>query len=57
MAEAPKPTSRPLDWAALCRQAWGPEFNQPDKAYQWSNGREFKSTDTLRGGIYAGTST
>lgn len=53
----PPVSSRPIDWAALVRRAWGPEFSQPDKAYQFSNGRDFKSTDSLRGGIYAGTST
>lgn len=49
--------SRVIDWAAEVRRAWGPEFSQPDKAYQFSNGREFKSTDGNRGGIYSGTST
>lgn len=51
------PTSRPIDWAALVRKYWGPEFNQPDRCYQFSNGREFDSTDGRRGGIYSGTST
>jgi hypothetical protein len=54
--ETGKTTSRVLDWAALVRQAWGPEFNQPDKCYQFSNGREFNATDGQRGGIYEGTS-
>lgn len=49
------PTSRIIDWAALVRRAWGPEYNQPDKAYQFSNGREFNSTDGQRGGIYEGS--
>ncbi len=53
----PKPGSRLIDWAAEVRKAWGPEFQQPDTAYKFSNGREFRSTDGMRGGIYAGTST
>lgn len=60
MAQNPNdgaPTSRSIDWAALVRKAWGPEFNQPDKAYQFSNGREASSTDGQRGGIYSGTAT
>lgn len=51
------PTSKTIDWAALVRKAWGPEFDQPDTAYKFSNGREFKSTDGQRGGIYHGTSS
>ncbi len=56
MPDNSAPTSRPIDWAALVRQAWGPEFSEPDKAYEFSNARQFKSTDTLGGGIYSGTS-
>lgn len=55
--ETPPTSSRTIDWAALVRRAWGPEFNQPDTAYQFSNNREFKSTDGMRGGIYSGTSS
>lgn len=51
------PSSRLIDWAALVRKAWGPEFNQPDKAYEFSNGKAFNSTDGNRGGIYSGTSS
>lgn len=50
-------SSRLIDWAALVRKAWGPEYSQPDKCYEFSNGREFNSTDGNRGGIYSGTSS
>ena len=46
------PTSRVIDWAALVRSAWGPEYTEADIAYQFSNQREFKSTDSMGGGIY-----
>ena len=52
--ETNAPSSRVIDWAALVRKAWGPEYDQPDKAYEWSNGRKFDSTDGARGGIYEG---
>lgn len=55
MAETVTPKTRTLDWAAEVRKAWGPEFNEPDTAYQFSNGREVKSTDSQRGGIYEGS--
>lgn len=51
------PTTRVIDWAKLVRDAWGPAYSEPDTAYQFSNGREFKSSDQSRGGIYSGTST
>lgn len=47
--------SKVIDWAAEVRKAWGPEFYQPDVSYQFSNGREFKSSDGNRGGPYSGT--
>lgn len=53
----PSTSSRPLDWAALVREAWGPAYYEPDVALEFSNGRQFKSTDTQRGGIYSGTSS
>lgn len=53
--ETPAPNSRTLDWASFCRAAWGAAFNEPDTAYQFSNGREFKSSDASRGGIYTGS--
>lgn len=49
------PKSRVIDWAALVRKAWGPAFNEPDNAYEFSNSREFKSTDGARGGPYEGS--
>jgi hypothetical protein len=50
--ETPAPNSRILDWAAFCRAAWGEAFNEPDTAYQFSNGREFKSSDQSSRGFY-----
>lgn len=41
-----------IDWAAEVRKAWGPEWSEPDVAYQFSNDRKFKSTDGAGGGIY-----
>lgn len=52
--ETPAPNSRTLDWASFVRAAWGVEFSEPDTAYQFSNGREFKGTEQNRGGIYSG---
>lgn len=53
--ETPAPNTRILDWASFVRAAWGVEFNEPDQAYQFSNGREFKGTEGNRGGIYQGS--
>ena len=37
----------------LARQAWGPEFAAPDRGvYQFSNGRQFQSTDLGVTGFY-----
>lgn len=48
----PAPNSRTLEWASFVRAAWGVEFNEPDVAYRFSNGREFKGTENAGGGIY-----
>ena len=48
----PAPNSRTLDWASFVRAAWGVEFNEPDPAYTFSNGRTFKGTENSGGGIY-----
>ena len=57
LADKAAPTTKVIDWAKLVREAWGPAYNEPDTAYQFSNGREFKSSDASRGGIYTGTAT
>lgn len=49
---SPAPNSRTLDWGALAKQQWGPEYYQPDVIYRFSNGREFKSTDASDHGFY-----
>jgi len=51
-----KVTSREIDWGALCRRAWGSEWNAPDHGvYEFSNGRKFDSTDRGLTGIYGVT--
>jgi hypothetical protein len=30
-----------LDWNAEVKKAWGPEWNKPEPAYEFSNGRKF----------------
>ena len=48
-----KVTSRNIDWAEMCRRAWGSEFNAPDHGiYEFSNGRKFDSTDRGFHGFY-----
>ena len=47
------PVTRSISWADLVRREWGSEFNAPDRGvYQFSNGRQFDSTDTGSTGIY-----
>lgn len=31
-----------LDWNALVKEHWGPEWNAPEISYEFSNGRKFK---------------
>lgn len=31
-----------LDWNAMVKEAWGPEWNAPETSYEFSNGRKFK---------------
>lgn len=50
--ETVTPNTRTLDLASEVRKAWGPAFFEPDTAYQFSNGRQFKSTDQSDSGIY-----
>lgn len=48
-----KVTVRTTSWLDLCMRAWGAEWSAPDhKVYQFSNGREFDSTDQSNMGLY-----
>jgi len=45
--------TKPVDYAALVRKVLGKEYNEKDVAYQFSNGREFDSTDgDINSGLY-----
>lgn len=39
--------ARTLDWGAMCRASWGPEWSKREVVYEWSNGR--KMEDSQRG--------
>jgi hypothetical protein len=40
-------------WHDMAVRAWGAEWNAPDRgAYEFSNGRQFDSTDRTQSGIY-----
>lgn len=45
------PTTKIIDWAALVRKLWGPAYDEPETAYKFSNGREFKDPEE-NGGPY-----
>ena len=45
-------TTKTLDYAALVRKVLGEEVNKPETVYEFSDGREFKSTDKTNHGIY-----
>ena len=47
-----KVTTKLIDYNSLVRKALGDELNKPEVAYQFSNGREFHSTDKEETGIY-----
>lgn len=34
-------TAREIDWSALVRQRWGKDWNKPETAYEFSDGRKF----------------
>lgn len=51
--DAPVKT-RPIDWAALVRKAWGPAYYEPEPVYKMPNGREYKDTDQTDHGFYNG---
>ena len=46
-------SSSDRNWGAEVRRAWGEEYYKADTAYEFSNGREFKSTDASDSGIYS----
>jgi hypothetical protein len=49
-----KVATRTILWNDLVMRAWGSEFRAPDhNIYQFSNNRNFDSTDTGQTGIYA----
>lgn len=48
-------TTKEINWAAQVQKMWGKEYKKPEVVYQWSNGREFKSTDNAESGIYKRT--
>ncbi len=53
LMEQTKPvTTRVLNWAAEVRKAWGDEYQKPDVAYEFSNGRKFESSDRGTTGFY-----
>jgi hypothetical protein len=48
-----KVATRTISWLDLSTRAWGSEFRAPDhNIYQFSNSRNFDSTDTGQTGIY-----
>lgn len=47
-----KVTTRTLDWTQMVLQQWGAEWNKPDTAYIFNDGRRFDCTDQYTSGIY-----
>lgn len=45
-------TTKTIDYAALVRKNQGEDQKKPETVYQFSNGKEFKSTDDKETGIY-----
>lgn len=44
--------TKTIDYAALVKKQQGEEQRKPETVYQFSNGKEFKSTDDKETGIY-----
>ena len=44
--------TRTLSWKEIVERTWGKEWNEPEVVYQFSDGREFRSTDKTDSGIY-----
>lgn len=40
--ESHDPVFRTINLGAEVRKIWGPKWNEPEVAYRFSNGREFK---------------
>ena len=40
------------EWESLVRQSKDEDLKKPSTAYEWSNGREDKSTDHTDTGVY-----
>jgi hypothetical protein len=45
---------RDLNWLQWVKTYWGQDWNKPEIVYEFSNLREFKSTDGTDSGIYEG---
>jgi hypothetical protein len=43
---------RQVNFADLVKRREGDDYNRPDPSYQFSNNREFQSTDKTESGIY-----
>jgi len=58
MATTPAPLNNTTlkDFKTLVIKQWGKKWNEPETAYQFSNGRKFDDSGE-RGGPYTGTST
>jgi hypothetical protein len=46
------PGGREIDYAAMVRRKWGKEWNKPETAYEFSNGRKFQDTTQQGGSFY-----
>lgn len=46
------PNTKTLSWAAMVKKLWGDEWHKKETIYEFSDGREFKSTDADETGIY-----
>jgi hypothetical protein len=44
-----KVQSRTIDYGAMVRKQWGKEWNKPEIAYEFSNGRKFDETKYEQG--------
>jgi hypothetical protein len=47
----PPVRTKPIDYAALVKRAAGKDWNKPEPAYEFSNGRKFDDTGS-NGGPY-----
>lgn len=50
-----KVVTQKRSWEEMVRRSWGAEFSAPDHGtYEFSNGRQFDSTDRGNTGFYSG---